>query len=131
MQNRSLLISFSYLSRYGCRIQMSCVMRKADFCICENKDADQLCGNRTADQRLCFCYIDFYLNPKFQASNLLWLHSPVCVRPGLKPQRRVFSCRGSNELAQDHTQVGDHKICFNMSCVMRKPVFLVSFQVRH
>ena len=24
---------------------MSCVMRKQAFCICENKDADQLCGN--------------------------------------------------------------------------------------
>ena len=33
---------------------MSLVMRKPDFCICENKAADQLCGNRTADQRLCF-----------------------------------------------------------------------------
>ena len=38
--------------------QMSHVMRKPDFCICENKDADQLCGNRTADQRLCFRYTD-------------------------------------------------------------------------
>ena len=28
------------------------------FCICENKDADQLHGNREADQRLCFRYID-------------------------------------------------------------------------
>ena len=28
------------------------------FCICENKDADQLRGNREADQRLCFRYID-------------------------------------------------------------------------
>ena len=28
------------------------------FCIYENKDADQLRGNREADQRLCFCYID-------------------------------------------------------------------------
>ena len=37
---------------------MSLVMRKPDFCICENKDADQLCGNRTADQRLCFRYTD-------------------------------------------------------------------------
>ena len=26
----------------------------ADFCLCENKDADQLCSNCTADQRLCF-----------------------------------------------------------------------------
>ena len=33
-------------------------MRKPDFWICENKDADQLCGNREADQRLCFRYID-------------------------------------------------------------------------
>ena len=33
-------------------------MRKPVCCICENKDADQLCGNREADQRLCFCYMD-------------------------------------------------------------------------
>ena len=33
-------------------------MRKPAFCICENKDADQLRGNREADQRLCFRYID-------------------------------------------------------------------------
>ena len=49
---------------------MSLVMRKPAFCKCENKDADQLCGNRTADQRLCFCYIDTqslcFLNPKFK-----------------------------------------------------------------
>ena len=32
-------------------------MRKQDFCLCENKDADQLiCSNCTADQRLCFRY---------------------------------------------------------------------------
>ena len=37
---------------------MSRVMRKSAFCICENKDADQLRGNREADQRLCFRYID-------------------------------------------------------------------------
>ena len=29
-------------------------MRKLAFCICENKDADQLCGNREAHQRLCY-----------------------------------------------------------------------------
>ena len=37
---------------------LSRVMRKPDFCICENKDADQLRGNRESDQRLCFRYID-------------------------------------------------------------------------
>ena len=39
----------------------------------------------------------FYLNPKFQASSyLLWVYSRVCVRPGRKPRRPVFSQRGSN-----------------------------------
>ena len=33
-------------------------MRKGAFCIWENNGADQLYGNRTADQHLCFCCID-------------------------------------------------------------------------
>ena len=37
---------------------MSLVMRKPAFCICKNKDADQLRGNREAHQRLCFRHID-------------------------------------------------------------------------
>ena len=37
---------------------MGRVVRKPAFCICENKDADQLRGNREADQRLCFRYTD-------------------------------------------------------------------------
>ena len=75
-------------------------MRKPTFCICENKDADQLRGNCEADQRLCFRYTDstipLQLNPKFQASShLLWMYSPVCVGPGQKPRRPVFSQPGS------------------------------------
>ena len=39
----------------------------------------------------------FFVNTKFQASSqLLWLYSPVCVGPGQKPRRLVFSERGSN-----------------------------------
>ena len=47
-------------------------MRKPNFCICENKDADQLRGNREADQRLCFCYTDstIPLLPKSKISSL-------------------------------------------------------------
>ena len=38
----------------------------------------------------------YFLNVKFQASShLLWLYSPVCVGPGRKSQRQVFSQRGS------------------------------------
>ena len=45
-------------SLWGLWLQMSRAMRKPAFCICKNKDADQLRGNREADQRLCFRYID-------------------------------------------------------------------------
>ena len=42
-------------------------MRKPTFYICENKDADQLQGDREADQPLCFGYIEvqslYFLNP--------------------------------------------------------------------
>ena len=65
-------------------------MRKPAFCICENKGADQLRGNRAADQRLCFRYIDgtIPLLHKFIISSLanfcgctaclrrLWLETP-------------------------------------------------------
>ena len=71
-------------------------MRKPAFCICENKDPDQLRGNRKADQRLCFCYIRivqslYFLNSKFQASShLLWLYSLVCVDLVGNPEDRFF-----------------------------------------
>ena len=47
-------------------------LRKPDFCICENKDADQLRGNREADQRLCFRYPDstIPLLSKYEISSL-------------------------------------------------------------
>ena len=38
-------------------------MRKPDFCIWENQDADKLRGNREADQRLCFRYTDSIIPP--------------------------------------------------------------------
>ena len=65
-------------------------MGKPTICIGENKDADQLRGNREADQRLFFAtrivQILFYLNPKFQASSsFLCLYRSVCVGPVRKP----------------------------------------------
>ena len=38
--------------------KMSRIVRNPDFCLGENKGADQLRGNREADQRLCFRYSD-------------------------------------------------------------------------
>ena len=62
---------------------MSRVVRKPAFCICENKDPDQLRGNREADQRLCFRYADstIPLLPKSEISSLC--PSSVAVQPCL------------------------------------------------
>ena len=51
---------------------MSLVVTKTAFSICENKDADQLRGDREADQRLCFRYteITIPLLPKSEISSL-------------------------------------------------------------
>ena len=43
---------------HRCQGDLSLVMRKPAFCICENKDAYQLRSNCAANQRLCFRYMD-------------------------------------------------------------------------
>ena len=64
-------------------VHMSRVVRKLAFCICENKGADKLRGNREADHRLCFRYTDSLipLLPKSEISSL----SPISMaaQPGL------------------------------------------------
>ena len=79
---------------------MSRIMRKPDFCICETKA--QISFAVTAKLISAFVFATrivqtlYYLNLKFQASShLLWLYSTVCVGPGRKPRRPVFSQRGS------------------------------------
>ena len=69
-------IDKAQLLESACRIvcstlvhNLSLVVRKPVFCICESKDEDQLCGNRTADQRLCFRYIDTTI-PLFSKSEI-------------------------------------------------------------
>ena len=58
-------------------------MGRPAFCIYENKDADQLRGNRGADRRLCFRFIasTIPLLPKYKISSF-W-PSSVAVQPGL------------------------------------------------
>ena len=50
-------------SEISMKVNLSRVMRKPTICICENKDADQLHGDREADQRLCFRYTDSTIHP--------------------------------------------------------------------
>ena len=54
----------------------SIIRRKLVFCICKNKGTDQLRGNHTADQRLCFDS-PISLLPRSEISSL------VAVQPGL------------------------------------------------
>ena len=56
----------------GQKYDLSLVIRKPAFCICKNKDADQLRGNREADQRLCFRFTDSTIPqlPKSEISSL-------------------------------------------------------------
>ena len=85
-------------------------MRKLDFCICENKDADQLRGNRKADQRLCFRHTDstIPLFPKSEISSLLpscvvvqpslcgtWLDNPVTPKTCFLTRRLIY-CKPSS-----------------------------------
>ena len=75
-------------------------MGKPTICIGENKDADQLPGNREGDHAFFFAtrivQFLFDLYPKFQASSyFLCLYSPVCVGPVRKPH-----CWFSHEAAQ-------------------------------
>ena len=65
-------------------------MGKPTICLGENKDADQLRGNREADQCFIFAirtvHFLYFLNPKFQAStSFLCFYSLVCVGPVRKP----------------------------------------------
>ena len=81
-------------------VHMSHVLRKPAFYICENKDADQLRGTGKMISAFVFAtrivQSHYFLYTKFQASShLLWLYSLVCVGPGRKPRRSVFSQRGS------------------------------------
>ena len=51
--------------------ELLCEKKTQDYCLCENKGADQLCSNCTADQRLCFRYTDSTISPlvKFKISS--------------------------------------------------------------
>ena len=106
-------------------------MRKPAFCICENKAADQLCGYRTADQRLCFRYTDstIPLLPVSEISSLklssvaaqpslcrTWLETP---KTGFLTSGLIFLIRSLNITVQQGQQMSrikskhDNCICEN------------------
>ena len=64
-------------------ILMSRLMGKPTICIGENKDADQLRGNREADQRLCFRYSDSTVPLLLKSEISSFYLFSVLVQPGL------------------------------------------------
>ena len=58
-------------------------MGKPTSCIGENKGADQLRGNREADQRLCFRFSDSTIPPLLNSKISSFLPSSVTVQAGL------------------------------------------------
>ena len=85
-------------------------MRKPAFCICENKDADQLRGNREADQRLCFRYTDstIPLLLKYEISSILLssvaVHLGLCRTWSETPKTGFLTTRLRLELSQTNGQ---------------------------
>ena len=70
---KAIHLIFRVLDNYDTKVTiLSHLLGKPTICICENKGADQLRGNREADQRLCFRYTDstIHLLSKARISNL-------------------------------------------------------------
>ena len=108
-------------------------MRKPDFCISKTKT--QISFAVTARLISTFVFATrivqslYFLNPKFQASStLLELYSPVCVGPGRKPQRPVFSERGSTNAEQKLLET--EFLIANCSQLQQKKLFLMIFTVK-
>ena len=62
---------------------LSRLMGKPTICICENKDADQLRGNREADQHLCFRYSDSTLPLLLNSKISSFQPASIAVQAGL------------------------------------------------
>ena len=58
-------------------------MRKSEFCLCENKGADQLRSNCEAGQRLCFRYTDSTIVLLLTSEITSFYPSSVAAQAGL------------------------------------------------
>ena len=81
---------------------------KTGFCICEIKDADQLRGNRKADQRLCFRYTD---------STIPLLRNPLAIFCGCTA-RFVTDLVGNPEDRFSHNEAHIETMGFTGVCII-------------
>ena len=100
-------------------------MRKPTICMGENKGADQLRGNREADQRLCFRYSDSTI-PLLLKSEIssFWLFS-VLVQAGLCRTWSETQIVGfvTHRLIYEEEEVEEFYITKTRPC-MNKQIFL-------
>ena len=86
---------------------MSRVTRKSVSCICENIDADQLRGNREADQRLCFRFLDSTIPLIRQLNNIRRLH---CMDTGGQADNLAIDAWGL------YDDIKGQQLSYNFSC---------------
>ena len=99
--HQHLLIRKKQNNQIDYHYYMSRIVRKPAFAYASAKTKAQISFVVTAKLISAFVFAIrivqflYFLNPTCQASShLLWLYSPVCVGPGQKPQKPIFS-RGS------------------------------------
>ena len=109
------------------REQMSRVVRKPVFAYAKTKTQISLAV--TAKLIIAFAFAIqivqslYYLHPKFQASShLLWLYRSVCVGPGRKPRRPVFSQRGSDD-CMEQLKIIKHYPFYCYNCKADSPFY--------
>ena len=103
-------------------------MGKPTICIGENNDADQLRGNREADQHLCFRHLDSTITPLLNSKNSSIQPASVAVQAGLcqtcsETTSLVFPRGGSNVVSCHFSGVWDYKswICWRCSAKIPFP----------
>ena len=74
-------------------MQMNCIMRKTDVCICENKGADQLCNNCTTDigQKKCVFPVSrptLFFPATLNSLSLKWPR-PTLIQNSNPPESRI------------------------------------------
>ena len=101
---KSATLSFIYFLYFEFHCHMSHCIRKPTKSLGENKGADQLRGNREADQRLCFRYTDSTISLLLKSEISSFWPASVTVQADLcrtwsEPKLLVFLRTGSYFIA--------------------------------
>ena len=90
-------------------------MRKIDFFTSENKEADQLGGNREADQRLCIRFTERTI--------------PVLSESKISKPLAIFSDCSARFVA-DIVGNPEDRVSLNITCILKKPYKITCFMAQ-